>query len=206
MKTKTKQSISKPHSQLRTIGKVSCITVALLLLVGQLLLDVLLVRQYYNQPDSTVLTLIEEAVRGLYIDAPIEPQSGMVYFPEAKLRMPAAKDTFTRFMYSYNDAADNSALTVTTSAIINTTSAHMWSAYASSQTQAKKLEAAFEAVPALQSCSRGVQIYLSEQPEKGHPLFTKQVKDGRTLYAYTETACNQGMSSLKESVAAIDSY
>lgn len=44
MKTKTKQSISKPHSQLRTIGKVSCITVALLLLVGQLLLDVLLVR------------------------------------------------------------------------------------------------------------------------------------------------------------------
>src|SRR4051812_5030110 len=92
------------------ISKTRLLAVSLsvggLLIVGQLVFDVLLVR-HVDSPDTTqVVSLIIASVENLSKVAPVDPRTGNVYFPEARLVVPMSTSSAV-LRYSYIPASGN---------------------------------------------------------------------------------------------------
>lgn len=128
--------------------------------------------------------LILLAVRGVKKDAPVDPKTGDVYFPEAKLYLP---NPHTALSLTYledtgNIADSQSSLTVSTYPVLGTTSLYT----------AQNTKQLFAAVPKLQACTRGVKLVYQKFPANDNQNVLKhtvQLNNGKTLYVYVEKDC-----------------
>lgn len=128
--------------------------------------------------------LILLAVRGVKKDAPVDPKTGDVYFPEAKLFLP---NPHTALSLTYledtgNIADSQSSLTVSTYPVLGTTSLYT----------AQNTKQLFAAVPKLQACTRGVKLVYQKFPATDNQNVLKhtvQLNNGKTLYVYVEKDC-----------------
>lgn len=190
----------------------------LALLIFQFVIDLSVYRslvQVRPDNDTVIATLIDNSTKNLNKPAPVDAASGKVYIPEAHLVLPA----YTGFgqieyMYESGQYTSNNATEIhlTTSAILNLAKDKMWAEVANSNNrmawQSYNPSAVFNAVPSLQACTRGVQVFYSKQNLSGDYAFqgSHKLKDGRTLYVYSEGDCKQDQSPVIDLAIKAESY
>lgn len=136
---------------------------------------------------------ISAAISNLSKPATVEPLSKKVYVPEASLVLPPYSSAVSEVIYN-NVSDTNKVLEVdiTTKPLLDASLAKLRNAafYSgggriwSQNTNPSRL---FQAVPAAQSCSRGVHVVFSKQPDLGTFAAQKTLNDGRTMYLYKDT-------------------
>lgn len=196
MNKKTKHNNSKNY----IIG----LTIALSLLATAIIVNgtftVYLWQQNDLRQNQHLASLIINAVDSFKKPLVIEGSTGKQYIPEAKLVLPPQVNGSdpgpVLYQYSVDDSrkieqvgiASKSDIAVAKSPLINAT---------------KDSSSVFDAVPKLQSCSRGVQISFAAEKNRT-PAAIKLLNNGKTAYFYTEDLCKN--PRLLEYVQKINSY
>ena len=165
---------------------------------------------------ALISSLINKSVSNLDAPASVDAKTGQVYFPDAKLVLPAPTQNLSlrRVEYINMTNGKNFNLQITTHNIVSNSEAKLLDAQSLAQskneTRGKMLAAIFRQVPGLQACARGVQLFYRSQTGNGSGLklqFTKKLNNGNTLYAYSEPACQAySMPSLVKYLKQIQSY
>ncbi|HYH75259.1 MAG TPA: hypothetical protein VD735_04850 [Candidatus Saccharimonadales bacterium] len=140
---------------------------------------------------------IISAATALKAPAPVDPKTGDVYFPEARLFLPAG-DTPLQLTYGY-DIEDNGQrnLSISTRFITQRNATRMRSA--------TDMESMFTHVPKLQACLRGIRVMSVPLTQKDYALQgTVDAGNSRTLYLYTEKGCSEinGTATLLKNLQA----
>lgn len=150
---------------------------------------------------STISRLIVDAVEQFGRDLNADPKTGVVYFYEARLTLPPVPDTGPALRYSYTKAAEGQPLEIK---IIDRSTLGISRAQVLA---AQSHEAVFNNVPKLQSCARGYLLTTEKITTDGlTEVFTKQLQDGRTIYAYTEQMCLENKDIILPYIQQIQSY
>lgn len=153
-----------------------------------------------EQQGTTIKTLVVESVRNAQRETVTDPVSGKVYIPDARLVLSGSADA-PRLSYS----GDKTELNIAQDAVVDQAVAGVYSG--------QSLNDTFNHVPCLQACSR--QIVLRFQaPDKNNAVrsdhmkqvFTKQLADKRTVYAYQDTGCASSADTLITYLQTIQSY
>ena len=126
---------------------------------------------------APIRELIVQAAEDAKADAPVEAKTGDVYFPQAKLYLPAAS-SYLRLTYAYDDGVlsvgNKTALRQGISALYN----------------ARNIRDMFERVPYLQACQRGVTVLYEPSDAADKELRqTVTLNNGKTAYLYIEKMC-----------------
>lgn len=135
--------------------------------------------------------LILAATSNLGVDAPVEPRTGDVYFPQAKLYLPAstALDGIS-FKYAWDN--ESRELAIVNKLVYGSASAKL--------IQAANVEDLFANVPELQACSRGVIVSRDKASSttNGRVLRqTVQLANGDVVYLSSEDACPPNTETAK---------
>lgn len=128
--------------------------------------------------------LVLLAIRGVKKDAPVDPRTGDVYFPEAKLYLPDPHMalTLTYLNDTGNITDSQSGLSVSTYPVMGTTPLYT----------AQNMQQLFAVIPKLQACSRGIKLVYQQFPSSDNTnvlRHTVQLVNGKTLYVYVEREC-----------------
>lgn len=193
------------------------ILVLVVCIISQLVIDWVIHQEATTAVASqpVIVSLIDDAVNNLVSPAPVNAQTGQVYFPDAKLVLPQPSQDFSVREIEYTNITFNNsfALQVTSKSIVALAETKLLTAYANAQsssaTNSKALQAVYNQVPNLQACARGVQLfYTAQQGRSSLTLqFTKKLNSGKTLYAYTEPTCSsQQLPVLVDYLKQIQSY
>lgn len=137
--------------------------------------------------------------------AALEPKTGDVYFPEAKLFLARNQDILPEYRYTYESYAQNGqtsemhSVAITTNAVMSTAISRLYSAQDSLTL--------FKRVPHAQSCARGVLLTDQALVQlDGRVLHTRQsVGNDRELYVYTDPGCPEADELLAD-IARIRAY
>jgi hypothetical protein len=169
---------------------------------------------FFGQP--LIVSLLDNAVNNLNAPAPVDAQTGQVYFPDVHLQLPAPSQNYALRKIEYaNTSSDGSfSLQVTSEGIISEAENKLLVAQANAQAAHKNyqnvLMAIYRQVPNLQACTRGVQLFYNAQNQTGSDYklqFTKKLNNSKTLYAYTETTCvSQDLPTLINYLKQIQGY
>jgi hypothetical protein len=130
---------------------------------------------------TPIRELLIDAVRNTKTDAPVDPKTGDIYFPQARLYVPN-NSSYTQLTYAYNPG-DGADLTIANKTALNQGIASLYSA--------QGFYELFSKLPYLQACQRGVTVayqQLNDAPEK-ELRQTVQLANGKTAYLYIERAC-----------------
>ena len=140
---------------------------------------------------TPIRELLIEAVRNTKVDAPIDPKTGDVYFPTARLYLQNAS-SYTRLTYAYNPE-DGADLTIADKTVLDRGIASLYSV--------QDFYELFTKLPYLQACQRGVTVTYGQLNEPGKELRqTVKLNNGKTISLYTEQACpelNETVTLLK---------
>lgn len=124
--------------------------------------------------------LIVDAVKNTKVDAPIDPKTGDIYFPQARLYLPNTS-SYTQLTYAYS-AEDGADLTIANKIALNQGIASLYSA--------QGFRELFEKLPYLQACQRGVTVSYKVLDDAEKELRqTVQLANGKTAYLYIEKSC-----------------
>jgi hypothetical protein len=153
-----------------------------------------------NQADIVgIRELILLAVRGLKKDAPVDPRTGDVYFPESKLYVPNPGFTLplTYLQDTGNVTDSQGELSVSTYPVRGTQALYT----------ARNSQELFAAVPKLQACSRGVKLVYAPFPANDTQNVLKHtvhLQNGKHLYVYVEKDCPElnGLADALQQVKA----
>lgn len=179
-KQKKKTPLSKAH--------LIILAVVLVVLGAAAIVVTQKVRDYNMAADQANIVEIRElillAVRGVKKDAPVDPKTGDVYFPEARLYLPNPHSALalTYLEDTGNIADSQSSLTVSTYPVLGTTSLYT----------AQNTKQLFAAVPKLQACTRGIKLVYQQFPSSDTTnvlQHTVHLNNGKTLYVYVEKDC-----------------
>lgn len=161
--------------------------------------------RYYNQAaDQAGVVQVRElvilAVRGLKKDAPVEPQTGDVYFPESRLYLPnpATLSTLTYLHGEQYGADSQTELSISTYPVRGTAALYA----------AQNMDDLFASVPQLQACSRGIKITYSQLPEDDTENELQHVvllRSGQYAYIYLEKACPE-LKETADLLKGVQSY
>jgi hypothetical protein len=132
----------------------------------------------------SIRELILAAVRGAKKDAPVDPKTGDIYFPESRLYLPNPKQALPiTYLEDTGDiASSHSSLTVSTYPVRTTEKLYV----------ARNPTELFNAVPHLQSCSRGVKLSYEKFPSDdttNELRSTITLDNGKQLYIYLDKGC-----------------
>lgn len=134
-----------------------------------------------RQAEMTPLRdLVIDAVKNTKVDAPVDPKTGDIYFPQARLYLPNTS-SYTQLTYAYSpdDGAD---LAIANKTALNQGIASLYNA--------QGFRELFEKLPYLQSCQRGVTVsYRTLEDADKELRQTVQLNNGKTAYLYIEKAC-----------------
>ena len=138
-------------------------------------------------------------------DAPVDPKTGDVYFPELRVYLPndTSKTGPLQLTYSYfpkDVASEHTELSISSRPVFQQTSSKLY--------QAQDLESMFKDVPKLQACSRGIRLLYDDLGSKSDGFTLKQhirLANGKTVYAYQDDGCPE-LDSAAERLAALRSY
>jgi hypothetical protein len=160
----------------------------LLIVVGALSLGLMMGSIYTDrlnaaskQADMTpVREMLINAIRNTKVDAPIDPRTGDIYFPQAKLYLPN-NSSYTQLTYAYNPG-DGADLTIASKTALNQGIAALYNA--------RDIRELFAKLPYLQACQRGITVTYSQNNESEKKLSqTVKLNNGKTIYLYIEKAC-----------------
>jgi hypothetical protein len=198
MKKKTK------NTTIWTKNKVAVISLTLVVLfVISTVLGIFKLR-YYDETVEQVSTaqtrdFILLAARGLKKDAPVEPRTGDIYFPESKLYLPNPGIALPlTYLDDKGDVTNSQAqLSVSTYPVRSTEALYA----------ARNAKELFDAVPKFQSCARGIKIVRQQFPASDKLNQLKQtvrLNNGQTVYVYVEKTCPelQGMTEMFKNLRA----
>jgi hypothetical protein len=192
----------------KIVIKILALVVALFI-IGQIAFDVRAYWEYRWNGNTTVIAdLILSAVNELHKPAPIEASTGKVYFPDARLVLPPS-DPFMQVIYSNVGDSKTPELQVTTKGVVSQAGVKLLIAQSSTPDSVKQINGVFDAVPNLQACARGVQIFYSPQKDNGQQFVlkaTKELANHKKLYFYTETVCREDLDMLLTYLKQIQSY
>ncbi len=194
-KINKKQSVSK--RKLAAIGVMAIVTA--ITVANSLTLVYLYYSGRISYDNDKIVHLILRGSQLTSKPAVIEPLSGKVYLPDAKLVLPPASEEVGEIVYRYSPAYDvNSKEEINIARTIDIVSAGSKIISAP-----EDIEKKFEGVPELQACSRGIRITF--EPDAAlEPVATKKLTNGKTAHFYTEVLCNN--PQLITYVQQIDSY
>jgi hypothetical protein len=151
---------------------------------------------------ETTRELIVRAVEGIKPNAPIDPKTGDVYFPEARLYLPAASAMQLTYSYDSPGEGGHEQLNISNKLVLNQNVAKLYTG--------RTLEEVFAAVPKLQSCQRGIALVYSdaEKPSADSGMELKQtvrLNNGKDLYFYLEKECPE-LAETAESLKNLQAY
>lgn len=143
-------------------------------------------RSHSKQSKTDKLITAELLVRadeGIMTPAPLDAQTGNIYFPQARLFVPM-QDSYIQLTYAYSPGGVGGIpqLDVSSKSIFNASAAKLYTALANG-------DDIFTYVPKMQACQRGVHIVYNPLAEAGQPAYTTQLNNGKTAYMYIEKAC-----------------
>ncbi|HSH55564.1 MAG TPA: hypothetical protein VK983_01915 [Candidatus Limnocylindrales bacterium] len=162
-----------------------------------ILSNVLALQQLSRRVDSLEQrdypALVVAAARDLLKTPVVDAPSERRFLPEARLVLPL--DHSLTIVYNGNRetlyVADKQAVDQAARRVQN----------------ALGLNAASDAIPALQACSRQVQLSVTPvSNDQVSQAFAKGLSDGRTLYVVTDKGCSADSTELVEYLRAIESY
>jgi hypothetical protein len=140
-------------------------------------------------------TMIEAAVMGLQTSAPVDPKTGDIYFPQAKLYLPAPANG-TDLTYHYD--ADGEGLSISDRKVLSMESAKL--------RNVQRLDDLGPEVPGLQACSRGVRVtYSSLETGDQLKLYASVPTSNGHINIYKEEAC-AALNSTAEMLKNIRPY
>lgn len=142
---------------------------------------------------SSVRELILLAVRGAKKNAPVEPKTGDIYFPESRLFLPSPHMALPLTYVFDEDAVSGPIENLSISTYPVRGSEGLYTAQNNEE---------FAAVPKLQACSRGIKLSYEQFPASDTDdelQHTTHLNNGKTLYMYLEKAC----PDLKEAANAL---
>jgi hypothetical protein len=161
--------------------------------------------RYYNDAANLagivpMRELILSAVRGLKKDAPVEPRTGDVYFPESRLYLPNPGMALglTYLFDKGGISGPEEGLTISTYPVRGTQALYT----------AQDMKELFTAVPKLQACSRGVKLYHNKLPQDNTSdelRHTVHLNNGRDVYIYLDKDCPE-LSQLADLMKNIRAY
>jgi len=130
----------------------------------------------------SIRELVLNAADGTRTNAPIDAKTGDTYFPQARLYLPANPDV-TQLTYFYDaNGLSGQELSISRRSVFNQNAVKLYSAMNITQL--------FNAIPKVQSCQRGIRLqYKMTKDELSELKQTIVLNNGKTLYAYQETAC-----------------
>ncbi len=184
---------------------IAGVVIALCLLAFQAYVDVCVYVNVINPKGgrdggAVIATLVGAAAYSLDKPAPVDAASGQVYIPEAHIVMPAYTG-LGQIEYLYENGKyvpSGTEINLTSTQIVNLAKDKLWVGLANDNNRAAwhgfSGSKMFSAVPSLQACARGVQIFYAKQNSLGGDYVfqgSRPLKDGRTLYIYSETGCQQ---------------
>lgn len=124
--------------------------------------------------------MLIDAVRNTKVDAPVEPKTGDIYFPQARLYLPNTS-SYTQLTYAYNPQ-DGADLSIANKIALNQGIASLYNA--------RGFHELFEKLPYLQACQRGVTVVYQQINDAEKELRqTVQLANGKTAYLYIEKSC-----------------
>lgn len=194
---------SKKTSAPKKIHKPLLVAVGLLVLPLALIggTYVVTTAEQYKQAKSMaeiepVREMILKAAEGLKVDAPVDARTGDIYFPQARLYVPAL-DEPRNLRYTWEN--DTRILSVTDERVFGAAGAKLYNA--------KTVEEVFAGIPELQACSRGVAVSRTEMNDYESLKLdrTAQIGNGDTAYIYIEKECS-GLADTAEILSAIRAY
>ena len=155
-----------------------------------------------SEGNIKVASLILQALDGLSTPAPIDAQTGKIYFPQVRLVLPMATDTvLSEIEYRYSPPE------VSAPEELRIVNVHGLQSARSAMVGAQNMEDTFEQVPKLQACTRGYQVSFAPVTDTQDPLiFTKQLLNGQNVYVYQDAGCNQSNEYFENYLKQIDSY
>lgn len=143
----------------------------------------------------SIRELILNAARGVKTDAPVDPKTGDVYFPQAKLFLPHAGTNQLTYAFD-NEGEHGPELTISSRPVFDQAAAKLYSA--------RNVDEVFDAVPHLQSCQRGVKLTHTELPGT-MAAHIVSLNNGTSLYVYPDADCPE-LGDLVELVKSIQAY
>ncbi len=181
MSTKQKQKLPKVH-------KLKLAILLILVLVG-----LAAAKTYKNSLEtadtSKIRDLVIMAIDNLRTPGVVEPKTGDIYFPQAKLYLPASQDTANQQLeYSYYKDEQTSKVdfSITNKRIVRQFESRLYSAQNNKQL--------FEQIPHLQACSRGItvsSVLVDERDSNTKLRYSGKTDKGTSLYLYSEDACSE---------------
>lgn len=155
---------------------------------------------YQQSGMVAIRELVIRAAEGVKTPAPVDPETGNIYMPEARLYVP--RDiALSQLTYAYmpSGEANKEELSVSTERVFGHTTAKLYTA--------TNMTEMFEAIPTVQSCQRGVKLTYSktENPDTDILKQTVVLNNGRTLYLYAEKACGE-LDAVASALKGIRAY
>lgn len=185
MKKKSKNTKAWNQTRITVSGVI--VLVAILIATGAYV-TYAKVSRYDDAASQTEIASVRElillAARGVKKDAPVEPRSGDIYFPESKLYLPNPGTVLPlTYIFDTGNVTDSqSELSVSTYPVRGTEALY----------SARNSQELFAAVPKLQACSRGIKLVHNKfDPKHGQNVLKHTVKlnNGQDLYVYLEKDC-----------------
>lgn len=197
--TNVKQHHELP--QLQTLIVIAVGILALVVVVCSFFIYAL-AREAEQSSANRIGQLVVNAVDNLSTPIPIDAQTGKLFVAQTKLVLPPNTLSLpVEYRYWEGDKA-NPAGEVH---IPDTVAALRYRALVLASSTTQKM---FEEIPELQACTRGYTIAFAPQDslENNKLVFTKQLADGRTLYAYRDKGCPNYSVDLEDYLKQFESY
>lgn len=139
-------------------------------------------RHFMRTNDGTFNQLVIQATDRLHKPAIIEPTTGNLYFPQAKLKLPPTIEKIGSVVYFYKEDTNgiNHELHLANTNDIESAKVPVISN--------RQQPVVSTYIDKLQSCSRGIRILFAASTESKYAS-SKLLKDGRTIYFYEEDKC-----------------
>jgi hypothetical protein len=156
----------------------------------------------YDQANGVVTReLILRAAEGTKTPAPVDPKTGDIYFPEARLYLPS-NQIVKALTYGYGSVGENGQdqLSISSRSVFNRTAARLYTAQNTAEM--------FSAVSQLQSCQRGMKLSYTKLTQSSDIDELKQtviLNSGHELYVYVEKDCSQ-LNDLAIQMKAVQAY
>ena len=199
---KNKQNSSKPIPTRKVIKGLLAIGIVSLLLFAGFWINFL--RLDNKRAQTAILRgMILDAAEGLRKPVPVDAQSGQVYIHEVHLTLPEQGNR-TQALYSYSKP-ENPGDFIEELNIVDVSAVRIAKPELNN---AQNTDQLFAALPKFQACNRGYFLTFKPAPsyEDAPLIFSKKLKDGRTLYVSKENTCSTNSGTFVTYLKQIESY
>jgi hypothetical protein len=182
---------------------VSLVVLAVALILSAILTTVKLKDYVQSNEAIGVISLRENilmANKNLHKRAPVDPKTGDIYFPDAKLFV-AQNSMLADLTYSYEQNGFNGEeISISTEAVFNKMSAELY--------LAQNTQELLGGMPKLQSCQRGIRLTQSKIENANNEGSYNEIvalPSGKQYYMFVEASC-QELFSVAAALKNIQTY